>query len=114
MNLRVTITVPSVKCDGTPIPERRRSSVLLDTIRTMSALFGGCTATDAIGGYLHDDGRLVTENVTVCSSYVMDEDPDIALEVALETIALDLAHKCEQESVLWTVEELRGRVGFAA
>jgi hypothetical protein len=97
--LSVNVTVPS-NSNGRIIPKPIRKKVLLQTIAQMSQLFGGATATNGIGGWVsQEDGKLVTEDVTVVQSFTDDETASEKW-TEVERIAKDIKMLLQQESVL--------------
>lgn len=73
LDYRVAVIVPSRTREGVEIDHGYWRD---ETIRIMSSLFGGATATPAEGGWVDDgqDGRLIKEQVSVVESYMRRED----------------------------------------
>lgn len=77
-------------------------------IGELSDLFGGATATPALGGWRCNDGSVVTEKVTIVYAYCTSE---LSVEHADEvlTIARRICREFNQEAV--TVE-YNGQIAF--
>lgn len=70
LNQRVAIYVPSTTnvdevCDNNEMVQK--------TIRFLSEKFGGTTATKAVGGWVCENGKLVTEDVTIVYSFCTEQ-----------------------------------------
>ena len=103
MSLKVTITIPSTQKNGQPV--QNRATYLDGAVRSMCGAFGGCTATDGTGSWVDDNGKTVSETVTVLTSYV---DTDKVSRDEADGIMDNLAHwvkdRLNQYCVLVTVE----------
>ena len=95
---KFSITVPSTQRNGTPVFDR--IAILSSVQADMSNCFGGATSVDGVGSWNDDNGNLVTEAVTVVSSYGDDAD-----KVAdLERIARWVKTVANQDCVMIAVE----------
>lgn len=71
LNSRVAIYVPSTtdavnSCDN--------SGMVKYVLTELSNMFGGATATPAIGGWVSESHGLITENVTIVYAFCKSED----------------------------------------
>ena len=101
--LKVSITVPSLQRNSEPVANR--STYLEGAVGHLCGVFGGCTATDGVGSWMDDNGALVSEAVTVLTSFV-DTDkvsPDETRET-LESCARWIQDRMNQDCVLFTIE----------
>ena len=105
LDSKVAIYVPTTidavtKCDNSEMVKR--------VLTTLSNLFGGATATDAVGGWVSSEHGLITERVTIvysfCKSEVFADNIDAILELC-EAIKSEMS----QEAVTL---EYNGQVKF--
>lgn len=105
LNCKVAVYVPSTtnvskECDN--------SKQTLQVIRELSVLFGGATSTPAVGGWVCENGEVVTEHVNIvysfCTSEQLREHFDAVLQIC-ERIKLEMS----QEAVTL---EVNGQVKF--
>ena len=85
---KVSIYVPSTMHDG-PAPENVVNYYVNDTLKKLSVMFGGATATRAIGSWYSEElEKLITENVTICYSFCDEYDQEklIAMCEELKTV----------------------------
>ena len=85
---KVSIYVPSTMHD-TPAPENVVNYYVNDTLKKLSMMFGGATATRAIGSWYSEElEKLITENVTICYSFCDEYDQEklIAICEELKTV----------------------------
>lgn len=69
LNNKVSIYVPSTYHDE-PAPENIVAYYIQDTLKKLSVMFGGATATAATGSYYSDElKKLITENITICYAF---------------------------------------------
>lgn len=99
--LKVTITIPSTMNNGNPVQDREH--VVTALCATMSYNFGGCTTVDGVGHWQDANGKNVSENVTVVTSYVTGDAVRTVKEV-MQGNAEYLKERCEQDCVLVTIE----------
>lgn len=105
LDSKVSIYVPStndvnVPCDNSEIVKR--------TIGELSDLFGGATATAAVGGWKSENGETVLEHVTIvysfCKSDCLDDNFD-----RVYAICTRIKEEMRQEAVTL---EINGQVSF--
>lgn len=69
LNKKISIYVPSTMHDK-PAPENVINYYVNDTLKKLSVMFGGATATRAIGSWYSTElDKLITENVTICYAF---------------------------------------------
>jgi hypothetical protein len=90
----VSIYVPSTVNVNTPVDSAK---VVNETLSKLSAIFGGCTASNAQGAWISDSEGLVTEKVTICKSFTGTLD-DTQLDKVYD-IALAIKRDMAQEAV---------------
>ena len=94
LNKKISIYVPSTMHDK-PAPENVVNYYVNDTLKKLSVLFGGATATRAVGSWYSTElDKLITENVTICyafcESYNMED---------LTAICENLKNVSQQEAI---------------
>ena len=94
---RVSIYVPSTIHDG-PAPENVVNYYVNDTLKKLSCMYGGATATSATGSWYSEDlGKLITEKITICYAFCDDYDQEklVAicdnLKTVFQSISLELS-----------------------
>lgn len=76
LNKKVSIYVPSTYRDAAA-PENIVNYYVNDTLKKLSVMFGGATATRAVGSWYSDElNKLITEDVTICYAYCEDYNRD--------------------------------------
>lgn len=105
----VSITVPSTSGPSTPATPETVNFWKSYTMRELSAVFGGCTATPGAGAWIDGTGKLISENVIVCTSYAADVTPEDAQHV--KRIAETLRAGMDQDAITITID---GAAGFVA
>lgn len=95
LNCKVSIYVPSTMnvteaCDNTEQTMR--------VIRELSDLFGGATATPAVGGWVCEDGSVVTERVQIVYSFCTTDQLQTHFEDVLD-ICERIKREMQQEAV---------------
>lgn len=70
LNCKVSVYVPST-CEVSKECDNREQT--LRTIRELSEMFGGATATPAVGGWVCENGEVVTEQVQIVYSFCTSE-----------------------------------------
>lgn len=105
LNCRWAVYVPSTTDVNKHIDNRQE---VTRVIGELSDLFGGATATQALGGWRCADGSVVVENVTIVYSFCTTEQ---ATEHAADVVAIAqrICKEYNQEAV--TVE-YNGQVKF--
>ena len=69
LNKKVSIYVPSTMHDK-PAPENIVNYYVNDTLEKLSKLYGGATATRAVGSWYSTKlNKLITEEITICYAY---------------------------------------------
>ena len=105
LDCKVSIYVPSTinvneKCDN--------SAQVMNVITELSKLFGGATASQAVGGWVCEDGNTVVENVTIvyafCTSDQLNQNIDEVISIC-ETLKKEMS----QEAISL---EINGQLGF--
>lgn len=93
---QVKVYIPSTVDVDTKVDTREYVKL---AIKTLSDLFGGATATEALGGWTTKQGEVVTEKVTIVSSYCKKEQlEDGGLESVLK-LAKKVKNELKQEAV---------------
>lgn len=103
----VSITVPGTSGPDTPATAETVQFWKSYTMRELSAIFGGCTATPGAGAWIDGNGKLISETVTVCTSYAADVTPEDAQHV--KRIAETLRAGMDQDAITVTID---GAAGF--
>ena len=94
LNKKVSIYVPSTMHDK-PAPENIINYYVNDTLKKLSVMFGGATATAAIGSYYSSElDKLIQEKITIC--YAFCDNYDLS---ALQSICENLKTVFQQESI---------------
>lgn len=92
---KITVYVPATAdvdkaIDNTPYVER--------VARTLSACFGGATASPAQGFWVAEGGALVKESTTMVFAYCSTEDAEKYLEDVVR-LCVELKHEMTQEAI---------------
>ena len=95
---RYTITVPSLKRNGTPIFKELRAQVLNHVVEALTKEAGGTTMYTATGTYEMATGTVATEPVTVVEVYAKTATMRVKLLVLADFIKREL----DQEAVFIT------------
>ena len=91
---KISIYVPSTMHDK-PAPENIINYYVNDTLKKLSVMFGGATATTATGSYYSPElDKFITEDITICYAYCSDYD-----RAALVAICENLKVVFMQESI---------------
>ena len=105
LDCKVAIYVPSsVNVSETTDNEQQ----VLNIIKQLSLLFGGATASDAVGGWVANDGGTVIEKVKIVYSYCTTEQLKTNIDVILQ-ICETLKKEMLQEAITL---EINGQVKF--
>lgn len=94
---RVALYVPSTRDVNQPLAPAEHQAEVDSILGRFSQLFGGATSAAAVGAWQAADGSLVKEAVTIVYAFADLTDTQ---KVAVREIALDLAKRLGQESVL--------------
>lgn len=78
---RVAVYVPSTTNVNVRLDERTALEWENSALTLLSTLFGGATAMPVRGGWVTNEGTLVTENVTIVYAFVNDLTTDSLLKV---------------------------------
>lgn len=99
LNKKVSIYVPSTMHDK-PAPENVINYYVNDTLKKLSVMFGGATATRAIGSWYSTElEKLITEQITICYAYCEEYNRDDLISICenlknvfmQESISLELS-----------------------
>ena len=105
LDCKVSVYVPSTMDVNKPVDNTEK---VLEIIKKLSTIFGGATASNAFGGWVAQNGEVVTEKVTIvyafCSSEQLSENID-----TVYGICLDLKKSMKQEAITL---EINGQVKF--
>ena len=105
LDSKVAIYVPTTNnaveaCDNSEMVKR--------VLMTLSNLFGGATATDAVGGWVSTEHGLITERVTIIYSFCKSEAFASNIDAILE-LCETIKNEMNQEAVTL---EYNGQVKF--
>ena len=105
LNCEIAIFVPSTVNVDEPVDN---SQYVKATLAKLSNLFGGATAQAAYGGWVAENGQLVTEKVTIvyanCTSEQLEDNISECVEYARQ-----LCREMSQECISVRVN---GKLGF--
>lgn len=74
LSSQVKIYVPStINVDGQASEEIVKEKIN-QTLRFLASIFGGSTASKALGTYVSTNGSLIMEDVTICFSFAREDD----------------------------------------
>lgn len=105
LDCKVAIYVPStVNVNETVSNEKQ----VMEIIKRLSVLFGGATASDAVGGWVANDGQTVIEKIKIVYSYCTSEQLKNNIDTILE-ICENLKNEMSQEAITL---EINGQVKF--
>lgn len=105
LDCKVAIYVPStIDVDK----EVNNEQQVLQIIKKLSLLFGGATASDAVGGWVANDGQTVIEKIKIVYSYCTSEQLKDNIDSILE-ICENLKKEMLQEAITL---EINGQVKF--
>ena len=98
---KVGILVPSRRKDGKIIEQETRADWVGKTQKFLETKpFGGSTPSDVTGSFVHDDGRVTRENITVlsssCSASILN---DSSAKNKVLSFARELCKALGQESI---------------
>lgn len=105
LDSKVAIYVPSTTDVNVPVDNKAQ---VLDVIRELSTIFGGATATEAVGGWVAASGETVIEHVTIVYSFASSEALRNNIEKVL-SICERLKAEMSQEAITL---EINGQVKF--
>lgn len=105
LDCKVAIYVPStVNVNETVSNEKQ----VMEITKRLSVLFGGATASDAVGGWMANDGQTVIEKIKIVYSYCTSEQLKDNIDTILE-ICENLKKEMSQEAITL---EINGQVKF--
>lgn len=96
---KVSIYIPSTMHDK-PAAENIVNYYVNDTLKKLSVMFGGATATTALGSwYSQELNKLITEKITICYAFCDEYDQEKLVAICdnlktvfqQETISLELS-----------------------
>lgn len=116
---KASVTIPSVSKNGEHFSYSQRKPIIDNVCYNFSRVFGGCTVQHAQGFWYSDEqDKIVSEQVDIVWAYVDQEkymreykgegEPWHFVEDNARYVRIVL----DQECVLWTYEEISGRVAF--
>jgi len=105
LDCKVAVYVPSTMNVS---EEYDNSEIVERVIRQLSTMFGGATASDAVGGWVAADGRTIIEKVKIVYSFCTSEQLNDKFEKVL-AICEEIKSEMAQEAVTL---EVNGQVKF--
>lgn len=105
LDSKVAIYVPSTINVSEETDNRKQ---VLNVIRRLSEMFGGATASDAVGGWVSQTGEVIVEKVKVVYSFCTTGQLKDRIDDIL-SICEDLKNEMKQEAVTL---EINGQVKF--
>lgn len=105
LDSKVAIYVP---CTINVSEETDNRKQVLNVIRRLSEMFGGATASDAVGGWVSQTGEVIVEKVKVVYSFCTTDQLKNRIDDIL-TICEDIKNEMKQEAVTL---EINGQVKF--
>lgn len=105
LDSKVAIYVPSTLNVN---EQTDNTAQVMNIIRKLSTLFGGATASDAVGGWVAENGQTVIEKVKIVYSFCTSEMLKQHIDNILQ-ICEDLKREMSQEAITL---EINGQVKF--
>lgn len=105
LDSKVAIYVPSTINVNEETDNRKQ---VLNVIRRLSEMFGGATASDAVGGWVSQSGEVIVEKVKVVYSFCTTGQLKDRIDDIL-SICEDIKNEMKQEAVTL---EINGQVKF--
>lgn len=105
LDSKIAIYVPSTNNVNKSVDN---SAQVLEVIKRMSKMFGGATASDAVGGWVANDGEIVVEKVKIIYSFCSTDDLKANFDAILD-ICNWLKKEMTQEAITL---EVNGQVAF--
>ena len=105
LDSKVGIYVPSTQNVNESVDN---SEQVKSVIKELSVLFGGATASDAVGGWVTESGEIVVEHVTIVYSFCTSEQLKDHFD-DIYSIAQRIKKEMTQEAVTL---EINGQVKF--
>lgn len=88
------------------LPESVPTDVRQAVYKRLADEYGGYTLEDTRGGWVDDDGRLITERTTRVESIRNNDDSKQAKSVAKSTASW-VAKKTDEDCVMWEIQEVQ-------
>lgn len=105
LDSKVAIYVPSTLNVN---EQTDNTAQVMNIIRKLSTLFGGATASDAVGGWVSESGETVIEKVKIVYSFCTSDQLKEHISTIIE-ICEDLKREMSQEAITL---EINGQVKF--
>lgn len=105
LDSKVAIYVPSTLNVN---EETDNTAQVMNIIRKLSTLFGGATASDAVGGWVAEDGQTVIEKVKIVYSFCTSDQLKEHISTII-AICEELKTEMSQEAITL---EINGQVKF--
>lgn len=105
LDSKVAIYVPSTLNVN---EQTDNTAQVMNIIRKLSTLFGGATASDAVGGWVSESGETVIEKVKIVYSFCTSEMLKQHISTIIE-ICEELKNEMSQEAITL---EINGQVKF--
>ena len=105
LDCKVSVYVPSTVNVNESIDN---SAQVMDVITKLSKLFGGATASKAVGGWVCEDGKTVVESVTIVYAFCTSEQLNNNIDDVI-SICENLRDSMKQEAISL---EINGQLGF--
>jgi hypothetical protein len=95
------IYLPTKQKTGEPIDNNTIQDISIELLKGLCEQFGGATTVNGVGNYLHDNGTLAVELVTIITVFTAEKQKVGRLAEA----CLILKDKLNQESFLFRIDE---------
>lgn len=105
LDCKVSVYVPSTVNVNESVDN---SAQVMDVITKLSKLFGGATASKAVGGWVCENGQTVVENVTIVYAFCTSEQLNNNIDEVI-AICENLRDSMKQEAISL---EINGQLGF--
>ena len=105
LDCKVSIYVPSTINVNESVDN---SAQVMHVITELSKLFGGATASQAVGGWVCDNGQTVVESVTIVYAFCTSEQLNNNIDEVI-SICENLRDSMKQEAISL---EINGQLGF--
>lgn len=105
LDSKVSIYVPSTTNVDVPVDNKEQ---VKSVIKELSLLFGGATASNAVGGWVAENGETIIEHVTIVYSFCTSEQLRDKFD-EVYGIAERIKNEMQQEAVTL---EINGQVKF--
>lgn len=105
LDCKVSVYVPSTVNVNESVDN---SAQVMNVITELSKLFGGATASQAVGGWVCDNGQTVVENVTIVYAFCTTDQLNQNIDKVI-SICENLRDSMKQEAISL---EINGQLGF--